>query len=260
MSAPLAGYSVWVTRAPHQAGAWTQALEAAGARTLCEPLLTIEPPADTQAIDARLAAAERADVVLATSRNAVDGAWQYRAGFAPAGTLLAVGRATAQAFEEAAGRAVAYPDRGFTSEGLLAHPALADIVGREVVILSGEGGRTALVDTLAERGARVSKIALYRRRWLAIDPARLREIAEQVNTLVIASGEALRHLDGLVARTGDRGLQNAIEGCLLVAPSWRVVKEVDQRLHWSQPPVIVERLGGEAIVSALARLATGDRQ
>lgn len=260
MSLPLAGQTIWLTRAEHQNAAWARLLEQAGATVVLEPLMAIEPVTDRQAAYRELMQAANADRLLATSTNAVDAAWQLMPGFAPTGRLYGVGSASAQALEAAAGRTVERPAGAFTSEGLLAMDTLTDVQGLDIAILSGEGGRNLLVDTLAERGARVRKIALYRRRWLMPGRERLAQIVRRADTVIVTSGEALTHLCDIVNTGADEGVRADLERCRLVAPSMRVVKQTDQRLNWQHAPLIVERISGEAIVAALARLSTGDRQ
>ncbi|MBO9468870.1 uroporphyrinogen-III synthase [Endozoicomonas sp. G2_2] len=260
MSAPLSGRCIWLTRAAHQAEPWARALENAGAKVLREPLMAIEPPADRDAARRGLAVAADADIVFATSSNAVQAAWRLDPGFAPTGHLYAVGAATGAAFETASGRPVARPHGGFSTEGLLAMPSLSDIAGRRVVILAGEGGRTTLAAALAERGAEVHKVALYRRKWLQIDPERLAASIDAVDAVIVTSGEALTHLLDQVFATNADALAARLAECRLVAPSARVVKQANQRLSWTHTPVIVERIGGDAIVASLARVWKGDRQ
>lgn len=260
MSTPLAGKTIWLTRAPHQSAAWAALFEQAGAEVIVEPLMAIEPTHDVTLARDALAKAAVADRVLATSTNAVDSAWQLMPEFAPSGCLYGVGSASAQALEAAAGRPVERPGSEFNSEALLAMASLTNVQGLDIAILSGEGGRNLLVDTLRERGARVTKIALYRRRWLTPAQDRLAAIVARADAAIVTSGEALSHLAELLERPENMPLRGPFERCRLVAPSMRVVKQADQRLNWQRAPLIVERISGEAIVAALAQLWTGDRQ
>lgn len=253
MDLPLAGKCVWLTRPRHQAGVWAAAFEAAGARVLCEPLLAIDPPRDVPRARADLERAEQADIVLATSANAVDGAWTLDPDFAPRGLLLAVGSATAAALERASGRGVAQPPERFSSEGLLALPELNQLAGQRVALLAGEGGRQALVDTLCGRGAQVDKLALYCRRPVALSHARLSALIGAADAVVVTSGEALSHLLTLA----DGELRTRLAAIQLVAPSARVVKQCSKDWCWTHPPVVPARMSGEDVVAVLARLWRG---
>ena len=257
MADALAGRTIWITRPAHQAGEWAAAVTAAGAQALVEPLLVIEPPAARGRPARELAAAEDADIVIATSANAVAGAWRLRPGFAPRGALYAVGRASAGALAKASARDVAQPRHVFDSEAVLALPALQAIAGRRVVLLSGEGGQTTLADTLGERGAEVVKIALYRRRPAAITGPRLAALLARADTVVVTSGQALTHLIDLAERerAADPGadLIARLTALRLVVPSARVVKQHANRLHWISPPIVPARMDARALVSELVR-------
>ncbi|MES1927048.1 uroporphyrinogen-III synthase [Salinisphaera sp. T31B1] len=256
----LTGQTVWLTRPAHQAGPWAKAIQAAGGTAICEPLLAIEPPQDAAGLPAALAAAESADAVIATSANAIASVARLAPGFAPAGKLYGVGATTAAALAHLTGTDVAQPRDCFTSEDLLGLPALNQVAGQRIVLLSGAGGRSRLADTLVGRGAAVDKIALYRRRACSIPTARLAELAGCCQTIVVTSGEALDQLEHLLLSEADRPTRESLLACQLVAPSMRVVKQGDRRLRWSRPAVILDRVSAEAVVAALARIQRGDRQ
>lgn len=260
MASPLDGRTIWLTRPTHQLESWARTLRAAGAGVHCEPLLSIQAPVDSAAARAGLAAAAHADIVIATSANAVASAWALVPDFAPRGALYGVGGATAEALATACGRPVAQPIDCYRSEDLLALAPLAQPAGRRVALLSGEGGRTTLAETLIRRGAYVDKVALYRRRACAISSERLAVLAASTDATVITSGEALIQLERLLVEDATSDTRRGILGSLLVAPSMRVVKQRDIRLRWSHAPVIVDRVSAEAVVRALARIWRGDRQ
>ena len=256
---PLAGMRIWLTRPAHQAQDWAQGLQAAGATVAVEPLLDIVPPQDEAAARAALVQAEQADIVVATSVNAVRGAWRLRPDFAPRGMLCAVGRGSAQALEVAAGRPVQAPQQGDTSEALLGIAALSAVAGRHVVLLSGEGGRKKLVSTLSARGARVDKAMLYRRRPAAIATPRLVALMNSNDALVVTSGEALQHLCALLARCDRQQLQDALARMQVVVPSPRVVQLMPDDL-FQCPPRAVTRMTVDAVVDALAPMWRCARQ
>ena len=88
------------------------------------------------------------------------------------------------------------------SEGLLAMPALQQVEGRQVHLVCGNGGRELLQDTLAQRGAHVSRIEVYRR----LVPERRAAVANLVNgwsmlvDVVVATSNAI--LDNLLTMLG----------------------------------------------------------
>jgi uroporphyrinogen-III synthase len=193
----LAGRGVLVTRPAAQAEGLCRRIEAAGGRALRLPTIEIEPPADPDA--ARALLAERWDVVVFISRNAVEGALALapealRSG---AARLAAVGRATAATMEQAGLPPTLVPAAGFDSEALLALPALGAVAGRRVLIVRGEGGRALLGETLAARGAEVRYAEVYRRAAATVDVAALLPAWRAELHLLTATSDAV--LDNLLA-------------------------------------------------------------
>lgn len=157
--APLHGIGVLVTRPEQQAPLLCQLLEAQGATTLRLAAIEITPILEAHA---RFAALEAFDIILFTSANAV------RHGI-PAlqrrrySTLAALGPATARALSEQGYEVTLQPERGYTSEALLAHPMLEHLTGRRVLLIKGAEGRQLLEARLTQRGATVVAIDVYRR-------------------------------------------------------------------------------------------------
>jgi uroporphyrinogen-III synthase len=164
----FAGRGVVVTR-PRQLGEGLAAgIEAAGGRAIQFPAIEIEPlppPASLQRV-------AEYDFVVFISPTTVAMAALHAKGLAQA-RLAAIGAGTRQALEPHAGRPVLAPAKGGDSEALLALPELADVSGRRVLIVRGEGGRALLGDALAARGAQVEYAECYRRTLPAADPAPL---------------------------------------------------------------------------------------
>lgn len=248
---PLTGQRVWLARPSHQSADWAAALEAAGARVTAQSLIEIAAPRDEVAARHGLAAAEQADIVLATSPNAVRAAWCLRPGFAPVGQLLAVGDATAAALQQATSRPVAVPPQHDTSEGLLRLSELTGIAGQTVALLSGQGGRNKLQQSLAARGAQVEKIVLYRREKAMIAPAELAALINDNDAAVVTSGEALQHLCTMLRGCDRAALHPGLAQLQLVVPSPRVVKLVPEEL-FRQPARAAARMTAQAVVAALA--------
>ena len=92
--------------------------------------------------------------------------------------VAAIGQATANALDAVGLPATLVPER-MDSEGLLALPELADLRGRHVIVLRGNGGRELLADTLVERGATLQQVEVYRRRLPARAGAAMTRPASQ---------------------------------------------------------------------------------
>lgn len=256
MTVDLQGCRVWLTRPTGQGRSWREAITTAGGQVIEQPLLEIVSAPTPDAARAALVVAESADVVIATSVNAVAGAWQLRPDFAPGGRLIGVGKASADELARASQRqAGAPPATGSTSEGLLAMAELTACSGQHIALLSGAGGRSVLKDTLVARGARVTRIALYQRMPATISATRLWELCVGSDVIVVSSGEALAHLLDLARGAG---LDLSHHG--LVAPSRRVVQQAGQALYWATPPVALESMSAVQVARAVAQVRPGRRQ
>jgi uroporphyrinogen-III synthase len=141
------------------------------------------------------AAARDADAVLFTSPNAVRAAAAIGLRQQRDAPWLAVGAGTAAALRRAGVAAVTAPSR-MDSEGLLALPALHDVRGRDVGLVTAPGGRGVIAATLARRGARVLRANVYERVPVSPSPGAIRALqALEVRPwLALSSGEALEHV------------------------------------------------------------------
>lgn len=158
---------------------------------------------DDPSARAALARATSAPRVVFTSPAAVRAAAALRplAASDPSQHWCAVGSGTAAALRRAGVSCVLSPAR-MDSEGLLGLPALQDIAGIDVGLVTAPGGRGALVPALRSRGAHVVRADIYRR--VPVVPATravaaLRALRAPM-VLALSSGEALqRTLDVLPA-------------------------------------------------------------
>ncbi|MDN3556094.1 uroporphyrinogen-III synthase [Halomonas maura] len=109
----------------------------------------------------------------------------------------AVGAATAATLHRLLGVRVHLPPPGGedTSEALLALGSLQRLAGQRLLLVAGEGGRALMAETLAARGARLTRLAVYRRRLLEPSTSLRRRLASgDYQALVVSSGEILGHL------------------------------------------------------------------
>lgn len=246
----LRGLRVWVTRPAHQADDLCTAIEQAGGHAFRQPLLAIDGPSDPEAAGARLDAAANADDLVFTSTNAVAGAWRLRPAFLSSARLTAIGQATAGALEQAANRAVIRPKHGDTSEDVLAMPTFSEPRGRRIGVVTGENGRGHIQSTLAQRGAEVDEIAVYRRTRVPLARDRLATLLGESDVIVITSGEALSHLAAITPRA----LSPTLQQQQLVVPSARVLK-LARNIGFERMPARPARMQQAALVDALAHLA-----
>ncbi|MGO2391436.1 MAG: uroporphyrinogen-III synthase [Halomonas sp.] len=82
-----------------------------------------------------------------------------------------------------------------TSEALLALASLQQLAHQRILLVAGEGGRTLLAETLTARGAKVSRIAVYRRTLQPLAPALQAYLfSGNYRALIVTSSELLEHL------------------------------------------------------------------
>ena len=248
----LAGRGVLVTRPAGQAAGLCALIAAAGGRPIRFPALEIAPVADPT--PARTLLAKRWDLLVFVSRNAVEQALAITAGngtWPGANRLAAVGRSTACALTEAGRPPDLVPSERFDSESLLALPGLADLGGRRVLIVRGEGGRALLGEALAERGASVHYAQVYRRMRPDLDPADLLDRwPGEVQLVTATSDEVLLNLESILGEGGRQLLQSTP----LVVISERGAATA-RRLGFQRVRA-AERASDDAIVEALCAMVS----
>lgn len=194
---PLHGWTVLSLRPRGQHGGLRAAAARAGARVLAlspQAIVARHDDATRQALEDALAS----DFVLFTSPNAVRAAAALMRLHPRRGQpWLAVGSGTRHALQRRGINAQA-PAR-MDSEGLLALPALADVDGRTLGLVTAPGGRDRLAPVLRARGAQVRRADVYARVPLALGARQQAALAAalahpQQVLLALSSGEALAAL------------------------------------------------------------------
>lgn len=200
LAKPLANISVLVTRPVNQSVRLTQRLHDLGAEVIAFPALAIVGPQRPEKLNQQLTEIEHYDWTVFVSPTAVQFGLTALRQIAPASiakiNAAAVGAGTASALRTAGCRNVIVPESGADSEDLLAMPEFADLSGRRVLILRGEGGRELIADTLRARGANVDYAECYRRVCPATDPAPLVAAlaAHRIHAVTVFSSETLDNL------------------------------------------------------------------
>ena len=187
-----------IVRPQPQADALASQLRQAGHSPVVTPLLEIIAGRGLTNLATQLAPNPW---LIAVSAAAVEQAhlWLQSAQRAwPDTPTFAVGQATAVAWLQA-GRQARFPQDA-RSEGILALPEMQHITGQNILILRGDGGREWLAEQLQARGAIVNYCECYQRRWLPLDEdhAYTRWRTQGVDSVIISSGELLRHLLSLL--------------------------------------------------------------
>lgn len=209
---PLAGRSILITRPAHQAGALADKVRAAGGAAVLFPAIEIVAAGDLAAFHDKVDRLESFDMAIFISPNAVSRALDLiaaRRTFPRGLTVAAVGDATVRALARRGIEEVIAPAHSFDSEALLALAPLQKVTGKRIVIFRGEGGREALGDTLAARGAHVEYAECYRRSVPRRDPKPLLEAwtRGELDAVVVTSSEGLANLFAMVGAAGEAHLR-----------------------------------------------------
>ncbi|WP_445672380.1 uroporphyrinogen-III synthase [Pseudomonas inefficax] len=197
----MSQWRLLLTRPAEDCAALAQSLAAAGVGSSCLPLLAIEPVALGDRQRPLLKGLPGFQAIIVVSKPAARLLLEHLAQASlqpPRQGWFTVGEATA-AVLQGAGLEVSFPPRGDDSEALLALPALRQAVAvpaPRILIVRGVGGRELLAERLAEQGASVDYLELYRRCLPAYPVGTLmrRIEAERLNGLVVSSGQGLEHL------------------------------------------------------------------
>ena len=256
MSAPLAGRRILVTRPRAQSAGLAKRIADAGGEAILFPAIEIAAPADAAPARALLGRLEDFDIAVFISANAAErGLALLGRPWPGAVRAAAVGSGTRRALEERGVRQVIAPEGRADSEALLALPAFAQMAGRRVAIIRGEGGRERLREALQARGAAVEYAECYRRLRPQADPAPL--LAEwsrgAVHAVTVGSAEALANL---LAMLGEPVARLAADTPLFV-PHPRVAEQA-RRLGAAR--VVVAGPGdGEMLAALVAYFAQGSQ-
>lgn len=244
----LAGRGVVVTRPRELADALAAGIARRGGRPLLFPAIAIEelPPPDS------LPRAAEFHLVVFVSPSAVRVALRVLPEWPSGVAVAAIGAGTRRELERHGVSGVIAPQSGADSEALLAGPELAEVAGKRVLIVRGEGGRALLGNTLAARGAAVEYAECYRRVRPALDATPLMADWQRglVHAVTVSSAEGL---DNFLAMTGSKG-RGRLAGTPLFVPHARIASHA--RNH-GIPEVIVSGPGDDELVERLVAYFDG---
>jgi len=248
----LTGIGVLVTRPEHQASHLCQLIEAEGGAAVRYPAIVIKPRPDRAAVRAAIGPADRYDLVVFVSANAV----RYGADILDQRSDLpvaAIGQATAAALNAAGYRVSLVPDEGSDSEALLAMPQLADMSGQRVLIVRGSGGRNLLQEVMSGRGALVQHAEVYTREAAYPSMERKAEVETLwrqggISVYTATSVELLEALVGIVTPR----CRELMHSTALVTGSGRVA-DTASRLGIGSPILLADSPDDSALVGALVR-------
>lgn len=195
----LAGLTALVTRPPPRGLALCEWIVSQGGKAIYLPTIEIQPVTTDISLDSF-------DFAIFVSPQAV-----YPILSLPSHvTVIAIGKGTAEALKEARLPTPIYPQEEWNTEGLLALPALQQLVGKKIAIVKGVGGRELLAAELTQRGALVTLVEVYRRVLPKVDV-----------TSYIAALQ--RHAIDMIICTSNEGMQNLQT---LLSAAWEHLQKI----------------------------------
>lgn len=250
--APLRGMRVLVTRPEPQASRLAKSIRERGGEPIVFPGIEIKPVVDVAAVSGSF------DWCVFLSVHSVHHSKARLPDLANT-RIAAIGRATAAAVAEASYEVHVTPEPLATTEGLLADARFAVSPSQRVLIVRGAGGRDALDEALAVRGAQVESLIVYERVPAQHSPAAVAQLEAQwtedsIDIVTATSGDTLAHLRDALSPTG--------QGLLMRTPLAVVSPRVGERarsLGLQGELIVTDRADDLSIVAALSNWAARAR-
>ncbi len=245
---PLFGRRVLVTRQRAQAAPWCRALLSAGAEPVVLPLIRTSVLREPKLAEV-LAKLARYDLVVLTSANAAR-AFAELAGEVlrtAAARVACVGAATAEAAAESGFPRAQIFQAGGDASGLVeALLAGAPLAGASILVPRAERVAHETGRALADAGAWVDELAVYRTESADVDVALLRDELARCDAVAFASPSAVREFAASLAGDAPRLAQHAVK--LAIGPATAAaLAEAGLAAD-----IVAERPDADALVAALA--------
>lgn len=207
-SLPLAGISVLVGRAAHQAGALSAGLRKLGAKVIEIPFIEIRKPRSYKPLDPALKNLADYDWLILTSVNGVEAVWQRLGKLRLTKRNLqhlkvaAIGPATKEAIERRGVRVDIVPDN-YVAESVVA--SLRNRVkGKRVLLARAKVARDVIPRELRKLGAQIDVVEAYETVVPQKSRARLRAILKnpkkRPDVITFTSSSTVRNFVALAGR------------------------------------------------------------
>ncbi len=207
---PLTGKRILITRPEEGASRMGEMLAELGACVRVAPIIEIREPEDWTPVDAAIRALDSYTWIIFTSANGpkflAKRLENLRVGTELLSmdiSIVAVGPATAAAVEEYLGRTPDMVAEKYVAEGVVALFKGRDMAGERVLLPRAKEARDAIPKALAEMGAVVDDVAVYRTTPLgreALREAWVELEAGKIDMLTFTSSSAL---DGFMRAAGE---------------------------------------------------------
>ena len=201
----LAGKTILITRAPHQAEEFVQKITQSGGIPFVFPTIEIAPPQSWEACDRALDSLYMYDGLIFTSTNGVDFFWRRltERGIAfeelHSKIMYAVGEKTKQAIENHGCNVTIVPEK-FTALDLGRTLQQEDLHGKCFLFPRGSLGNTFLADSLKLLHAQVDQVIVYqtlRPKQENIDQLRVKLLSGGIDVATFTSPSTVKNFAAL---------------------------------------------------------------
>jgi uroporphyrinogen III methyltransferase/synthase len=257
---PLFGKRIVVTRAREQASALSSLLREKGADPIEFPMIQIVPLPDTAELDAALRRLPAYAWVVFTSANAVPmvaARLEALGGDARAfGTakVAAIGPATAEALRRHLGLRADFVPSEAVAESVLAEWPESDMAGKRILIPRAAEARELLPERLADMGAQVDVVPVYRAvlDGAEADALRARLEAGEIDFVTFTSSSTVKNFAQALVGEATERLPELL-GTAQIAAIGPITAETVRQFGLT-PQIVAEEHTIPGLVTALERL------
>ena len=251
----LYGKTIVVTRPLAQAQEICETLELHQANVVHFPVMQIIAADDLSVATQFFKNIQKYRIIIFTSSNAV----QYAAELAKdlnitfhSAILAAIGPATKSELEDLGYQVKIYPVTKYTSEALLQHHDLQNLVDQDILIIKGQGGREILLQELRARGAKVGQAIVYQRTLPENrNPIDLTSLTQQDTAILIYSAEAAQNLWSMCSKSEQAWISNVT----FIMGSERIA-ETTISVEVAKKTIIAENPSDDAMFNAVINWAS----
>ena len=173
----LSNQNILLTRPAHQCDKLQRYFETQGATVFLQPTIEILPPTDWQSVDEAINSISSYNILVFASPNGVRSFFDrakslFGTNFAylidKIPFLVATGLGTSEILTKYGVKKIHIPSESYDAEGIIALLTQQTIVGKRILLVRGNRGRTLLPDELERLGGFVKQVSVYQSVDLAV--------------------------------------------------------------------------------------------
>lgn len=244
---PLKNLNILTTRPLHQAKNLTKKIQMEGGNPISFPTLEIKAINNKYVLKQGSKIAIY-DFIIFMSPNAVFKTADYIHNVYSVWSsnqtkTIAIGPGTAKALKQHNLPVDYYPEKNFSSEGILSLLPLRNPGQKNILIIKGQGGRSILSETLKKRGAQLTTLEVYKR---CLPSYTITPEVKTIDIIICTSNDGLTNLLNLLHPIWGATL---FEKQLLVISSR--IANYAKKLGFVKAPLISDNASDETILQTL---------